>query len=178
MISALLLVVSLSLSCATTTRYRRPNFSKNNYFHKSKTCSEYFLDDDNSHNMERNAYINARYEINLMDDSSEWNDIDSRQMKKRIYLAFHANVSSCVHMIDKHPVWYVTIFKAGNNNIRANLQVTHIALCFLDSSVANNVWHLRGHENASLAIFRHPHQSSECEWVLSSLECGGGETSP
>ena len=102
-----------------------------NKFRKSKACAAYFQKDDTSSILRHNAFINARYELSLVDSDIEWNNIFSQRMKRRINNFFNANVSSCVYMVNKKPVWYVTIFKAANNNIRGNLQVSYeYYLCY------------------------------------------------
>ena len=96
---------------------------KDHEFHMSRECLDYFRNDETSWNLWRNSYINARYELSSVDNSIKWSNILSPRMKKRIGVFYSANVSSCIYNIQNTPVWYVTIYKGGNNNIRGNLQV-------------------------------------------------------
>ena len=118
-----LLLNCLCISSGILSPQQHDAILPQNKFHKNKACSPYFKNDETSLTLWRNAFINARYELSLVDYEIEWNNIFSSGMKKRINNFFIANVSSCIYMIDGTPVWYVTIFKAGNNNIRGNLQV-------------------------------------------------------
>jgi len=97
-------------------------------FRKSNVCAAFLQNNEASYNFWVNSYINGRYELSKADDSIQWNNnIYSPRMKRKVETFFKANVSSCIHMVNdrrgrRRPVWYVTIFKAGNNNIRGNLQ--------------------------------------------------------
>ena len=122
-----LLIVVLSITNGRTITLQQQRDATDalaqNKFTKTQECAAYFQNDHKTRaTLWRNAFINARYELSSVDIDIEWNNIFSQRMTRRIDNFFIANVSSCVYMVGGRPVWYVTIFKAGNNNIRGNLQ--------------------------------------------------------
>lgn len=129
---AVLLVIGAGFMwpASGTTGQQHGEVITQNLFHKSEKCKTYFQNDETSSALREHAFINARYELSLMDGDIEWNNIYSQRMQRRIHSFFSVNVSSCVYVVDGAPVWYVTVFKAGNNNIRGNLQVSTCSYYF------------------------------------------------
>ena len=106
--------------------------------HMSQQCAAYFNNDDESLNLKMNAFINARYELSLVDKTIRWRNVYSKKLKSTIDRFFKINQSSCLYKINDTIVWYISIFKAGNNNIRGNLQVQYILACYIcNSSLAH-----------------------------------------
>lgn len=116
------LLVCTNFCSGTMTLKHQSDVLAGNKFHMNEECSAYFQG-GSRFKLWVNAFINARYEISLVESDIKWNSLVSTQMTKRLNKFFVSNVSSCVNVIKKKPVWYVTIFKAANNNIRGNLQV-------------------------------------------------------